>query len=103
MDMFNDAMREAFRTGRYICNQCGADMVFEDEIMRDTLVCENCGNSMELDHYGFTDEEYEQLYPTWEELMAREGIVEEEEDDDEEDEEDTGEYYEEEYDELSRD
>lgn len=101
MDFFNDAMREAFRTGRYICDKCGADMIFEDEPLQSILLCENCGNSMDVDHYGFTDEEYEALYPTWEELMAREGIAVEESDEDEDDEEDTGEYYEEEYDELS--
>ena len=52
----------------YICQECGGKMIFEDEQWRDTLVCPACGNSMDLDHYGFTDEEYEDLYPAQDQL-----------------------------------
>lgn len=43
-------------------------MEFEDEY-EDILVCPACGHSVELEHYGFeNDEEYEALYPTKEEI-----------------------------------
>lgn len=51
MSMFNDALIKAFRTGRYICPECGALMEFEDE-GRSTLICLNCGYDEDIDHYG---------------------------------------------------
>lgn len=70
MSFFNDAQKDALLTGRYICSECGALMEFEDEY-RDTLVCPECGYSIDLDHYGFeNDEEYEDLYPTREEVLG---------------------------------
>ena len=55
-------------------------MEFEDE-WKDTLVCPHCGHSVDLDRYGFeSDEEYESLYPTREEVL---GIEPEDSDDDE--------------------
>lgn len=94
MSFFNDAQIEAMRTGKYYCSQCGALMQFEDE-MEDILVCLKCGNSVDLDHYGFeSEEEYETLYPTEEEVL---GIS----DDDEEDEDDCLEPYDEVCGELS--
>ena len=42
-------------------------MEFEDS-NEDTLVCIHCGYSMDLDHYGYTDEEYADLYPTEDQL-----------------------------------
>lgn len=68
MGFFNDLLKRGLETGRYICPECGEDMVFEDEEFRDTLVCEHCGHSMDLDHYGFTNEEYDDLYPAEDEL-----------------------------------
>lgn len=65
---FNEDLVAGLMTGNYICPECGELMVFEDEDAGDILVCENCGHSMELDHYGFTDEEYDDLYPTKEEV-----------------------------------
>ncbi len=65
---FNDKNVEGLMTGDYFCPVCGEKMIFEDDETRDILVCEHCGHSMDLDHYGFTDEEYAKLYPTKEEL-----------------------------------
>lgn len=68
MSFFNDAQRNALLTGRYICSKCGAQMKFEDEY-EDVLICLKCGHSVDLEHYGFeNDEEYEALYPTREEV-----------------------------------
>ena len=85
MDFFNDALIRGLHGGGYYCRECGARMEFEDD-NEDTLVCPNCGNSDDLDHYGFTDEEYDELYPTEEEVLAREGIFPDDEDNDEDDE-----------------
>ncbi len=82
MSIFNDAMLKAMKTHRYICNKCGADMVFEDK-WKTVLVCPSCNNSMDLDMYGFADEdEYNALYPSREEVLG-------EEDDDEDNEGET--------------
>ena len=54
-------------TGEYICPECGGRLIFEDK-WETVLVCPCCGNSIELDRYGFTDDEYESLYPTEDEL-----------------------------------
>ena len=51
----------ALKTGIYICPECGEEMAFEDD-NKSILVCEHCGYSMDLEHYGYTDEEYEDLY-----------------------------------------
>lgn len=68
MSFFNDAQKDAMITGRYICSECGALMIFEDEY-EDVLICPECGHSVEFEHYGFeNDEEYEALYPTKEEI-----------------------------------
>lgn len=69
MSFFNDLLKKAMETGEYICDECGGPMEFENE-WRDTLVCPKCGNSMDIDHYGLTDEEYEDLYPTEEEVLG---------------------------------
>jgi len=70
--MFNEKQVEGLRTGKYRCDKCGASMVFEDEKERDVLICTNpsCGYSTELDHYGFTDEEYGAQYPTKEDVLG---------------------------------
>lgn len=92
MSFFNDAVVEAMRTGNYICSKCGAIMKFEDQY-EDTLICPECGHSIDLDRYGFeNDEDYEALYPTEEEVCGY--------DDDEDDEDDSGETYDEVYNEL---
>mgnify|MGYP002523194340 CR=1 FL=1 len=57
VEAFNKAMIKALETGEYICQECGATMVFEDD-QEYTLVCLECGWSTDLDHYGYTDEEY---------------------------------------------
>ena len=52
----------------YWCHECGSKMHFETEF-EDILVCDNCGHSVDLEEYGFEDEEcYENLYPTEEEV-----------------------------------
>lgn len=94
MSFFNDAQVEALLTGRYICRKCGAIMQFEDEY-EDTLVCPECGYSEDSDRYGMSDEEYDALYPTKEEVC---GYDEKDEND-----EYCGETYEEVYGELSDD
>lgn len=43
-------------------------MEFEDEY-EEVLICPGCGHSVDLEHYGFeNDEAYEALYPTREEV-----------------------------------
>lgn len=97
MGFLNDKQLDALLSGMYICRKCGGKMEFEDE-WEDTLVCPKCGASIDSDMYGIeSEEEYEALYPTEEEIL---GYSEEEYEDDEED---TGEYYEEECGELSDD
>lgn len=50
--------------------ECGHLMEFEDE-WEDTLVCPHCGHSIDLDDYGREgNEEYENLYPTREEVLG---------------------------------
>lgn len=71
MIFFNEAKIKAFETGRYICEKCGSVMKFENE-WEETLVCEKCGHEIELERYGFTDEEYEDLYPTLDDVLAQE-------------------------------
>lgn len=67
---FNKKAIEALLTGKYICSQCGAEMEFEDE-WEDVLICPCCGNSIDSECYGFeSDEEYEALYPTKEEVCG---------------------------------
>lgn len=73
MGFFNDKQVEAFETGRYICSECG--------------------HSIDSDRYGCeSDEEYEALYPTEEEVLGYN-----------EDEDESDEIYDEEFDELSDD
>ena len=67
MNFFNQQRIAAMLTGEYICPECGSQLIFEDE-WETVLVCPCCGNSIELDRYGFTDDEYESLYPTEDEL-----------------------------------
>lgn len=70
MSFFNDALVEGLLTGQYICGECGALMEFEDEY-EDILICPECGHSVDLDHYGFeNDEEYEALYPSKEDVCG---------------------------------
>jgi DNA-directed RNA polymerase subunit M/transcription elongation factor TFIIS len=78
--MFNGKQIEAMLTQRWICPCCGAEMIFEDD-NEDILVCLSCGNSIDLDRYGYdSDEEYEKAYPSFKEVLAREGIFMDEED-----------------------
>ena len=74
----------------YTCPNCGARMKFEDA-NEETLICTACGYDMDAEHYGFTDEEYESLYPSKEDVLGYS---------DEDNIEDGGEIYEEVYDEL---
>lgn len=80
------------RRKKYICPECGNKLVFEDS-SEDFLVCENCGYDVATERYGLTDEEYEAMYPTYDDLYG--GYEERDEDD-------CGEYYEEVFDELTR-
>lgn len=68
MSFFNNSQIEGLLTGQYICSECGGLMEFEDE-WEDTLVCPECGHSVDLEHYGFeNDEDYDALYPTKDEI-----------------------------------
>lgn len=81
MSFFNPRQLQAILSGNYYCDECGARMEWEDE-WEDVLVCPECGFSIDSDHYGFdSEEEYEALYPTKEEVM---GYEDEDEDDDDE-------------------
>ena len=71
MSFFNEKQVEGLLTGRYICQECGAEMEFENE-NEDTLVRLKCGSSIDLDHYGMTDEEYDSLYPRKEDICELE-------------------------------
>ncbi len=93
MGFFNEKQIIGMLTRNYTCSECGEKMEFEDE-NEEILICIKCGHSVDLEHYGLENEEdYESLYPTKEEVIGY----------DEDEEKDTGEYYEEEYDELSHD
>lgn len=78
MSLFNDKLVEALFTGNYVCSQCGSKMEFEDE-RRDTLVCNKCGHSVDLDLYGSEDEsDYSALYPPMEDIIDDDEDIEEE-------------------------
>ena len=94
MGFFNEKLVEALFSGRYICSECGAEMDFEDE-RKDVLICPSCGHSVELERYGFeNDEAYDALFPSIDEIIHSE---------EDEDEEYTGEIYDEVCGELSDD
>ena len=79
-NFFNKKQIEAFETGQYWCDKCGSIMEFEDEDSHDILICPCCGAETDVDHYGFdSDEEYEALYPTREEVLGEEDDDEPEE------------------------
>ena len=79
MSLLNDKLRHGLVTGEYLCEECGSLMIFEDEELRDILICPKCGYSVDIDDYGFKDdpEAAERRYPTEEEVL---GIYEEESD-----------------------
>lgn len=70
MSIFNEEQIKAMFSREYIGHECGHSMEFEDE-WEDTLVCPHCGHSIDLDDYGCeSDDEYENLYPTREEVLG---------------------------------
>lgn len=70
MSIFHEGPILALFSGDYICRGCGPFVGFEDE-WGDTLVCPHCGHSIDLDDYGREgNEEYENLYPTREEVLG---------------------------------
>ena len=72
MSFWNEEQRRALLTGNYYCPECGARMEWEDD-WEETLICPECGLDIDSDHYGFdSEEEYEAMYPTLEEVLARE-------------------------------
>ena len=78
MSIFNEKQTKAMFDREYICSKCGKLMEFEDK-WEDTLICSNCGHSVDLEKYGCeNEEEYENLYPTKEDVL---GIATEDEDD----------------------
>lgn len=61
MSIFNEEQIKAMFSREYICYECGHLMEFEDE----------WGHSIDLDDYGREgNEEYENLYPTREEVLG---------------------------------
>lgn len=77
MGIFNEKKVEALLSGEYVCSECGAVMEFEDE-WEDILICPECGHSVDLERYGCeSDEEYEALYPTEEEVAGCRKDIEE--------------------------
>lgn len=64
MGFFNDLLVHAFKSGSYYCPKCGGKMFFENEETRDVLICEDCNHDMDIDHYGLSEEEYDDLYPS---------------------------------------
>jgi DNA-directed RNA polymerase subunit M/transcription elongation factor TFIIS len=87
MAFFNDKLIDGLLNGRYICSECGSAMEFEDE-WEEVLVCSKCGHSVDLERYGFeNDEDYDALYPSKEEVVGYE--------DEDENEDDSGETYDE--------
>lgn len=89
MNFMNEKRLKAMISGEYPCEKCGELMKWETD-WEDILICPKCGYSIDSDHYGLTEEEYEALYPTLEEVINQE----------ESDEELEGEIYEEVYEEL---
>ena len=69
MSIFNEKQKEAMFSRRVYLPRCVIFDGVEDE-WEDVLVCPHCGHSVELDDYGCEDdEEYENLYPTREEVL----------------------------------
>ena len=63
MSIFSERYVKALFTGEYICSECGAKMVFDDE-WETRLVCPKCWNSMSLEEYSMEEgEQYTELYP----------------------------------------
>ena len=70
MSIFNEEQIKAMFSREYICRGCGRFLEFEDGWV-DALVCPHCGHSIDLDDYGREgNEEYENLYPTREEVLG---------------------------------
>lgn len=89
MRFFNEKWQEAIKTGKFICSVCGKTMFFEDD-WEETLICSKCGHECDINRYGVEDDdEYEALYPTYEELTGEA----ENSTDDEDCEDDSGETY----------
>jgi Zn ribbon nucleic-acid-binding protein len=80
MGFFNGKHFLAMLTGEYPCPECGTNMFWEDD-SEEVLICPSCGHEETSDHYGFTDEEYDNLYPTKEEVCGDDGAGYDEEDD----------------------
>lgn len=52
----------------YSCYECGAVM----EIIGEVLVCPECGHSVDLEDWITEPEDYEEYYPTREEMIGKE-------------------------------
>lgn len=65
----------------YTCYECGAVM----DIVGDVLVCPKCGHSIEVKDWSTEPQDYEEYYPTREEIVGY--------GDDDDDENSSGEYY----------
>ena len=70
MSIFNEEQIKAMFSREFICHGCGHFMEFGGG-WEDTLVCSRCGHGIDLDDSGREgDEEYENLYPTREEVLG---------------------------------
>lgn len=63
MSIFNLKQIFGMFTGKYPCPKCGAEMEWEND-SKDILICPKCGYDISSDKYGFSDEEYDDLYTT---------------------------------------
>ena len=73
MSIFSEEQWRALMTGKYYCAECGSEMKFTDE-WEDHLICPKCGYEVDAEMYGFTDEEYDALYPILEDDPAENAI-----------------------------
>ncbi len=78
MSFFNDGQIKGMGTGKYPCPKCKTLMEWEDE-NEEVLICPKCGREESAGHYGYTDEEYESLYPAKEEVSGYDEEGEEDE------------------------
>ena len=70
MGYFKDKFVDALTRSVYTCSECGSRMEFEDEF-EDILICPECGHSVDLERYGAeNDEDYDELYPTLEDVLG---------------------------------
>lgn len=63
MSFFSDLWKISVLTGKFVCPECKKWMHFENA-NEDTLVCDHCGYSVDIDDYGkdIDDEDYDSIF-----------------------------------------